>query len=221
MAPSPKRNPRFAVVDRIFRELCGPGPGRVLELGCGDGRVLEMMHVEGGHEVVGLDIDRDALARARRRGIGAVVAARAEQLPFTDQSFDTVVAGFFGANLMDREAMAHEAGRVLRPGGVLVYTLLNPATRLLDVLQHDLRTLRRVRRAGLARVRSRLCNPAEEPARLRRAGLEPMALRGPLWLPVLRRFAWAQAHAPVVAGPVVWRLAWDVVVAGQKPGLAR
>ncbi len=93
--------------------------GRGLDLGCGTGFSLEGL-MEHAPRVawIGADCSRKMLDLARGKpGMRAALlcAARAEALPFPDQSFDVVVANFswhwFGA----------EAGlqvrRVLRPGG--------------------------------------------------------------------------------------------------------
>jgi len=187
----------------------------VLEVGCGEGRVLRMLR-GAGHETFGLDIDIRALGTASSRGSGPVVCGRAEALPFASETFGAVLAGFFAANLMDRDSMVGEAARVLRPGGVLGYTMLNPATRLIDLVLYDLRHGRGLRPARLSRAAARLADPGGEVARLLRNGLVPLPLRGPAFLPLLRRFRFAQEHAPVLSGPLRW-LAWDVLVAARKP----
>ena len=176
---------RFARVDTVFRELCRPG-APVLELGCGDGRVLEMLRA-AGHRVFGVDLDPEALRAARRRNLSqAVIRADAERLPFVGATFGTVVSGFFSANLMDREAMVSEAARVLQPGGALAYTMMNPTVRVLDLAQRRLRRLALPRPAKLLAHARRLGDPGAEPARMRRHGLVPLRLRGPLYLPGLR-----------------------------------
>lgn len=203
---------RFVTVDRILRGLVRHGP--VLELGCGDGRVIQMLGEEG-HHTVGIDIALRPLRRAQRRGLRRLVRADGQRLPFPRQAFAAVVSGFFAANLMDRERMVAEASRVLAPGGILVYTLLNPWTRIPDVVQHRLRHGHGVDPRWIARYARRLGDPGAEPERLRRHGLTPNPLMGAAWLPVLRRSAWLQSRTPVVSGPL-WRLAWDVVVSGRK-----
>src|SRR5436190_15670669 len=73
----------------LFREWVG-GPGlRVLDLGCRDGALTSAYLV--GNRVVGVDVDRETLARAAERGIETVWADLDEELPFEDASFDVVV----------------------------------------------------------------------------------------------------------------------------------
>jgi SAM-dependent methyltransferase len=107
----------------LFRSLVG-GPGRrVLDLGCRYG-ALTRAYLEG-NDVVGVDVDREALAEAATLGIETVWADVDEPLPFPDASFDVVVAGELIEHLRDPERLVAEARRVLRPGGTFVASVPN------------------------------------------------------------------------------------------------
>jgi len=112
------------VVDRIplFQAAIGQGR-RVLDIGCRSGALTR--HFLEGNEVVGLDIDRAALAKASELGIETVVADAEDPLPFPDASFDAVVAGELFEHLRFPDAVVSEMERVLRPGGVLVGSVPN------------------------------------------------------------------------------------------------
>ena len=119
----------------LFAKLVG-GPGRrVLDLGCRYG-ALTRAYLEG-NEVVGLDVDREALAEAAKLGIETHWADVEQPLEFPDASFDVVVGGELFEHLRDPEAVVSEALRVLKPGGTLVgsvpngYRLKNRITFLL------------------------------------------------------------------------------------------
>jgi methionine biosynthesis protein MetW len=95
------------------------GPGRrVLDLGCRDG-ALSAAYLEG-NDVVGVDIDREALAEAERRGLETQWADLDEPLAFADESFDVVVAGELLEHIRTPQSLIDEARRVLRPGGTFV-----------------------------------------------------------------------------------------------------
>ena len=113
------------LIDRLIRELTGSLTGRVLEAGCGTGRVaLEL--ARRGHRVTGVDVDPSMLAEAR--------LARQDNLHFVDGDLmdlgDLVVDGFdvvaAPGNVIVYLTPGTEAGvvaqlvRVLRPGGLLV-----------------------------------------------------------------------------------------------------
>jgi SAM-dependent methyltransferase len=112
------------VPERIpfFRDAIGRGR-RVLDLGCRSGAFTR--NFLAGNEVVGLDIDRVALAKAAELGVETVVANVDEPLPFPAASFDAVVAGELLEHLQFPDALVAEARRVLRPGGVLVGSVPN------------------------------------------------------------------------------------------------
>jgi SAM-dependent methyltransferase len=106
----------------VFQAAIGTGQ-RVLDLGCRSGALTR--HFLEGNEVVGLDVDRTALAKAEALGIEPVEANVEEPLPFADASFDAVVAGELLEHLQLPDALVAEARRVLRPGGVLVGSVPN------------------------------------------------------------------------------------------------
>ena len=106
----------------LFQAAIGSGK-RVLDLGCRSGALTR--HLLEGNEVVGLDVDRVALAKAEALGIQPVQANVEEPLPFEDGSFDAVVAGELLEHLQFPDALVSEIRRVLRPGGVLVGSVPN------------------------------------------------------------------------------------------------
>ena len=103
---------------RWRRALVQGARGRTLEVGCGTGRNLPLYPADV--QVIGLDLDRAALARARRRAPGvALVVGQAEALPFASGSFDTVVSSLVFCSVSDPIRGLHEIRRVLRRGGEL------------------------------------------------------------------------------------------------------
>ena len=97
----------------------GPGPGRLLDLGCGTGAHTVAF---GGHgwDVTGVDASEDMLRRARARGLDGV-QADASMLPFEDASFDAAVSTWTHTDIDDFAAAVREVARVLRPEGPFVY----------------------------------------------------------------------------------------------------
>ncbi|MGY5852742.1 MAG: class I SAM-dependent methyltransferase [Candidatus Thorarchaeota archaeon] len=64
--------------------------GKVLDVGCGAGRVALFLQ-QKGHEVVGIDISEEALNVARERGVKDARYMSVEELDFPDGTFDTVL----------------------------------------------------------------------------------------------------------------------------------
>ncbi len=96
---------------------------QILDLGCRDG-ALSAAYLDG-NQVIGVDVDRAALAKAERRGLETAWADVDEPLPFPDESFDVVVAAEVLEHLRLPERALTEAMRVLRPGGLLVGSVPN------------------------------------------------------------------------------------------------
>jgi SAM-dependent methyltransferase len=97
---------------------------RVLDLGCGDGRIAIGLAEHVG-EVVGIDVEADELETARTfaRALGVANAefrlGDAGALDLPDASFDACHCHSLLEAVPDPLAVLGEAKRVLRPGGVL------------------------------------------------------------------------------------------------------
>jgi ubiquinone/menaquinone biosynthesis C-methylase UbiE len=107
-----------AGVAKARRELLAGARGRVLEIGAGTGRNVE--HYPAGSDVTYTEPDPYMAKRLRAR-TAKVVEAGAEQLPFEDRSFDTVVSTLVLCTVTDVPASLREIRRVLVPGGRLLF----------------------------------------------------------------------------------------------------
>jgi len=113
---------------RQMLELAELAPGqRVLEIGCGTGSLLlQIAALQPGLELVGLDPDPKALARAQRKCAQRGVAVQLDRgfsdaLPYRQASFDRVFSSFMFHHLdaAVKRATLAEVRRVLLPGGSL------------------------------------------------------------------------------------------------------
>ncbi|BEL05023.1 hypothetical protein Q0Z83_032140 [Actinoplanes sichuanensis] len=110
---------------------------RVLEIGCGTGNLLtELARRTPGIDAVGIDPDRAALDRGRRKAARRALPIRYEyafagDLPLPDASVDVVLSSLMLHHLDEpgRDRALREARRVLAPGGRL---------HVLDFAGHDL-----------------------------------------------------------------------------------
>ncbi len=108
--------------------------GDVLEIGGGGGAMAEQLLVRFPHvRMTVTDYDEAMVAPARRKleRFGErirVQSADATALPLGDGAFDAVVSFIMLHHVLEWERAIDEAGRVLRPGGLLVgYDLLDSA----------------------------------------------------------------------------------------------
>jgi ubiquinone/menaquinone biosynthesis C-methylase UbiE len=131
-------NPLFAsAYDTIMRPLEALGVrdqrrrigeaarGRVLEIGAGTGAMLAH-YTPTVTEVVATEVDPRMLERAGAKADHARVPvvlreADAQQLPFDDATFDTVVVTLSLCTIPDPQAALREARRVLRRDGQLLF----------------------------------------------------------------------------------------------------
>jgi SAM-dependent methyltransferase len=108
----------------IVLRLLGPGPGRLVDVGCGGGSHM-LAFADAGWTPVGVDVSPEQLRLARERGCD-VVHAHAERLPFEDGSFDAAVSMWTHTDVGDFAAVLRDVARVLRAGGTFVYLGVHP-----------------------------------------------------------------------------------------------
>lgn len=93
-------------------------PKRLLDVGCGPGELTQRF-VDSGMDVCGVDISPRMVELTKARGVDAQVAD-AESLPFKDDEFDCVFAGWVLYHVPGVERAITECARVLKPSGRLV-----------------------------------------------------------------------------------------------------
>lgn len=117
--------PAQAVEDALLALFPHPHEGRLLDIGTGTGRVLELLAPRVS-QALGIDASKAMLALARSRLAGpdfahcAVRQADMYRLPLADGSFDTVVLQMVLHHAEEPADVIAEATRVLAPGGRLL-----------------------------------------------------------------------------------------------------
>src|SRR5207248_4057727 len=93
----------------------------VLDVATGTGMVARELGSRYGCRVVGVDQSADMLRTAvERDGHVPLVRARAERLPFPDESFDHLTFTYLLRYVDDPAATMRELARVVRPGGRII-----------------------------------------------------------------------------------------------------
>jgi 2-polyprenyl-3-methyl-5-hydroxy-6-metoxy-1,4-benzoquinol methylase len=105
-----------------------PG-GRLLDVGCGSGELLERMQNLGWH-AEGLDTDAVAIQMARERGL-QVRSGELEQHSYSEANFDAVTLNHVIEHVHDPRTLLMECSRLLKPGGRVVVVTPN-----VDSLEH-------------------------------------------------------------------------------------
>lgn len=134
----------FKGKDRVLLQLLKiaeagkDGKQKILDVGCGTGRVLEDLGVYG--DTYGVDFSTTAIAFCRKRGLQRLACGTGEALPFQEGVFDLITAldVFCHRETRDNKAAIRELARTLKSGGALI--LSEPAFMFLygphDESQH-------------------------------------------------------------------------------------
>jgi len=114
-------SPAFSAQLHEYADFAGK---RVLDVGCGNGYVLQR-YAEAGAQVDGVDVTDMAIDLCTKRfgfaGVdGTFTRTTAETLPFADDTFDCVCSMGVLHHVPDTTKAISEVARVLKPGGRLI-----------------------------------------------------------------------------------------------------
>jgi SAM-dependent methyltransferase len=126
----------------VLRALPVTPEWRILDIGCGQGRHLEIMRGLGHSHCMGLDLSLPLLRDARAAGLG-VARGDMRHLPFRPGGFDLVTSfftsfGYFATFEEDVEALSQFVS-MLKPGGYLFLDLINKEHLLARLVPQDSR----------------------------------------------------------------------------------
>jgi SAM-dependent methyltransferase len=98
--------------------------GRILDLGCGDGRYFRLIWPHAT-DVVGVDLDSEVAELGRQSGVyKGVHVVPAQQIPEADSSFDHVFANCSLEHMDQLDEVLAEIFRCLKPGGSLLCSVV-------------------------------------------------------------------------------------------------
>jgi 2-polyprenyl-3-methyl-5-hydroxy-6-metoxy-1,4-benzoquinol methylase len=123
---------RISSVDPFIKEigrmgtmyLGGIKPGRLLDVGCGNGSFLELMR-SVGWQIAGIEPDPKAAKLASERLRSPVRGGQLCDAGFEDGSFDAITLHHVIEHVHDPIGMMAECRRILRPGGHMVIVTPN------------------------------------------------------------------------------------------------
>ncbi len=98
-------------------------PKKILDVGCGTGETLMYLHtLFPKAELFGIDTSSDAVSYSHKRGQKNVVIGNAISLPYSPNTFDTVLFLDVLEHIKDEKKALLEARRVLKPTGTILIT---------------------------------------------------------------------------------------------------
>jgi SAM-dependent methyltransferase len=216
---------RFAPIDR---PLVAIARGDVLEVGCGDGRLLAQVDRRRARSLIGIDLSPRMARRARERGF-EVAVGQAERLPLPDGAFDAVLSGFYSLRYVQLDRAVAEIARVLRPGGRFGLTLQGRSAVALAARLRGISLLARPGQLGLALrlllgresgavLPTDVADATCLTAHFRARGLAVESLLGTAYLPGLTGplARLTGGHLPYLRDRAAVRFGRDVIVLGRR-----
>ena len=126
---------------RIALDMFTLKKGRVLDIGCGPAVYTDRL-LASGHEVYGVDVSEKMITLAESKGFknAHFFVGTAEKLDFPDRFFDGALCIGVLEYLDSFEEAIKETARVIRDGGIAIFTVPNAAS-LLNQCEHWLRAI--------------------------------------------------------------------------------
>jgi SAM-dependent methyltransferase len=106
-----------------FSSLPRSTPGRVLDVGCGDGGLLQQF-ADNGWQAVGVDPSKTAIEAVRARGLDGHIGTLDDH-PWPPGSFDAILFSHALEHIPDPMSALEESAKLLAPGGAVAVVLPN------------------------------------------------------------------------------------------------
>ncbi len=129
----------FRLRGQLLQRHAGPGPLKVLDVGCAAGFFLRVMK-EQGHQVRGVELSPEIAQLAieqlgeRNMHVGQMADLPEDKPGFEPQSFDIVTLWDVVEHVPDPQDLLRRLHRMLKPSGVLVIETQNVDSRLAGLL---------------------------------------------------------------------------------------
>lgn len=118
--------------DKFYYEMFFTKGDKILDIGCSTGNFAAQDH----KNIVGIDIDKDAIKIAKRRGFNVIEQKNPEKLPFNNESIDNINCRHVIEHSSNPLNFMKEMRRVLKKNGRLVLLTDKPSRHFLDDYTH-------------------------------------------------------------------------------------
>ncbi len=108
--------------DEIITRTLQKDPADILDLGCGNGNVLDLLQQKSDARLYGIDLSEKMIQQAKKR-FGDKVELQigdAEKLPYRERFFDIIICNASFHHYIHPDMVIEEMKRVLKPQGTII-----------------------------------------------------------------------------------------------------
>lgn len=115
---------------------------KILDLGCGPGIYADILYKKGAI-IKGIDFSEELVKIAKEKVPGVdFCVGDAEKLPYNDKEFDIVFSALMMGHLASWDKVLSEVNRVLKTGGIFIFSQHNPVTEKMSNKKWFFKTFR-------------------------------------------------------------------------------
>lgn len=128
----------FSRQSKLLRLIQIPAQGRVLDVSCGDGAFVQLLHGKNPElELVGTDISSEQVGQASRDyPFARFTTANSSALPFPSEHFDLVFCNMSFHHYEQAREVMKELGRVLKTNGKVYVMDIVPKNKMIQSISN-------------------------------------------------------------------------------------
>lgn len=108
--------------EEIINRVLEMQPKNILDLGCGNGNILDILSKCTSYDLYGLDLSENMINEAKKKlkDKARLKIGDAENLPYEDNKFDVIICNASFHHYTHPQKVLKEIRRVLAPNGILI-----------------------------------------------------------------------------------------------------
>ena len=107
-------------ISLLIQQLKLNSAAKILDVGCFSGSLLTILERNGFRNACGIDINKDAIDRCKKKGLKNIFFMDGLKTHFKNEEFDLIIASDVLEHIKDDKSALAEWNRILKPNGFLL-----------------------------------------------------------------------------------------------------